>query len=151
MGYFRVRGVGNPEDLVGETFVQLARNLSSFDGDADSFQSWVFMIAHHRLSNHKRRFARKPEALTDTPLDDGRRGRSAEDEALATMSSTASLEMLSRLTPDQRNVIALRYVADLSVNKTAQIIGSSPSAVKQPTRRALGRLRQEISQEAVAK
>ena len=65
MGYFRVRGSRNAEDLVGETFVQLARNLSRFEGDAASFESWVFTVAHHRLSNERRRFVRKPEHLTD--------------------------------------------------------------------------------------
>ncbi|GMQ98122.1 MAG: RNA polymerase sigma factor [Acidimicrobiia bacterium] len=149
MGYFRVRGVPNPEDLVGETFVQLARNLSTFEGDASSFQSWVFMIAHHRLSNHRRRFARKPETLTSTPIDDGRRSPSAESVALDAIGSSTSMAMLSVLTAEQRSVVALRFVADLSVNETAEIMGSSAGAVKQLTRRALLRLRKEISQEVV--
>jgi len=149
MGYFRARGASNPEDLVGETFVQIARNLPSFEGDLASFQSWVFMIAHHRLSNHRRRFARRPETLTDKPLDDGRTSPSAEDDALEAMGSVASLKMLTILTTDQRNVIALRYVVDLSVDETAEIIGTSPGAIKQLTRRALERLRKEISQEAI--
>ncbi len=141
MGYFRVRGIGTPEDLVGETFVQLARNLSSFDGDAESFRSWVFTIAHHRLSNERRRFARKPERLTSEPIDDGR--------ALTEMGSHEAMEMLSVLTPDQRNVVALRFIADLSVNETAAAIGASPGAVKQLTRRALERLKK--AQEAVTR
>ena len=151
MGYFRVRGIGNPEDLIGETFVQLARNLSSFDGDAESFRSWVFTIAHHRLSNERRRFARKPERLTSEPIDDGRRSPSAENDALTEMGSHEAMEMLSVLTPDQRNVVALRFIADLSVNETAAAIGASPGAVKQLTRRALERLKKEVPQEAVTR
>jgi len=149
MGYFRVQGASDPEDLVGETFLQLARNLATFDGDASSFQSWVFMIAHHRLSNHRRRFARKPEILTADVLDGGRTSASAEEEALDAFGSSAMVELLSTLTPEQRSVIALRFVADLGVNETADVLGTSPGAVKQLTRRALIRLRAEISQEAV--
>jgi RNA polymerase sigma-70 factor, ECF subfamily len=151
MGYFRVRGIGSPEDLVGETFVQIARNLHDFDGDGSSFRSWVFMIAHHRLSNERRRFARKPETLSSGPIDDGRRSPSAESDALAEMGSIEALGMLSVLTPDQRNVIALRFIADLSVGETAAAIGASEGSVKQLTRRALERLRAEIPQEAVTK
>ncbi len=151
IGYFRVRGMGNAEDLVGETFVQLARNLHSFDGDAESFRSWVFMIAHNRLSNARRRFVRKPEILSAEPLDDGRRSPSAETAALAEIGSSEALEMLAVLTPDQRNVLALRFIADLSVSETATAIGASEGAVKQLTRRALERLRSRLPKEAVTR
>jgi len=151
LGYFRVRGSRNVEDLVGETFVQLARNLPRFDGDASSFRSWVFMIAHHRLANERRRFMRKPEALTDEPIGEVSKSRSAEDEALATLETSDAMGMLDGLTPDQRNVIALRFIADLSVDETAKILNASSGAVKQLTRRALQRLRREIFEEAVTR
>ncbi len=148
-GYFRVRGVTNPEDLVGETFLQIARNLPEFDGDSSSFQSWVFVIAHHRLSNERRRFSRKPVTLKPEPIDVGRRSESAENEALAEIGTADALDMLHVLTVEQRNVVALRFVTDLSVEETAAVIGVSTGAVKQLTRRALERLRKEISQRAV--
>jgi len=149
MGYFRVRGVGNPEDLVGETFLQLARNLPEFEGDSSSFQSWVFVIAHHRLSNQRRSFARKPETPRPELIDDGRRSASAENEALAEIGTVDALRMLHVLTAEQRDVVALRFVTDLSVEETAAVIGVSTGAVKQLTRRALLRLRKEISNEPV--
>ncbi len=151
MGYFRVRGIGNPEDLVGETFVQLARNLTTFEGDSESFRSWVFTIAHNRLSNERRRFARKPVKLLSEPIDDGRRSPSAENDALAEMGSIEAMELLKVLTADQRSVVALRFIADLSVNETATAMGVSPGAVKQLTRRALERLKKEVPQEAVTR
>lgn len=149
LGYFRVRGSRNAEDLVGETFVQLARNLSHFDGDPSSFRSWVFMIAHNRLSNERRRFARKPETLTNEATSDSRVEPSAEDQALGSLQMGAALDMLDQLTPDQRNVIALRFIADFGVDETAEILKVSVGAVKQLTRRALQRLRREISEEVV--
>ena len=44
-GYLRARGAGEPEDLLGEVFLQAVRNLSSFDGDEGNFRSWIFTIA----------------------------------------------------------------------------------------------------------
>ena len=134
LAYFRVRGSGNAEDLVGESFVQIARNLGRFDGDASSFRSWVFMIAHHRLSNERRRFLRRPETLTDTPPSNRNVGSSAEEDALATLGTATAMDMLEGLTSDQRNVIALRFIADLSVDETATILGASSGGVKQLTR-----------------
>ena len=151
LGYFRVRGSRNAEDLVGETFVQMARNLGRFEGDASSFRAWVFTVAEHRLSNERRRFSRKPETLLDTRDLDSRVDASAEDKALARISSIGALRMLDPLTPAQRNVIALRFIADLGVNETAEVLGISTGAVKQRTRRALQTLREEIVEEAVTR
>jgi len=151
MGYFRVRGAMSAEDLVGETFVQLARNLPTFSGDSESFRSWVFMIAHNRLSNERRGRARRPEALVADVDPNVRYVASAESDALAEISSSEALESLASLTPDQRDVVALRFIADLSVAETAEILGVSEGSVKQLTRRALMRLRREILEETVTK
>lgn len=151
MGYFRVRGASSAEDLVGETFVQLARNLPSFAGDAASFRSWVFMIAHNRLSNERRSLVRKPEALVADVNPDMGCVASAESDALAEMASSEALAKLASLTPDQRDVVALRFIADLSVAETAVILGASEGSVKQLTRRALARLRRGILEETVTK
>ncbi|MCH8993094.1 MAG: sigma-70 family RNA polymerase sigma factor, partial [Acidobacteria bacterium] len=102
-------------------------------------------------ANDRRRFTWKPETLTDEPAGDCRVGPSAEDEALSALETSAALDMLDGLTPDQRSVIALRFIADLSVDFTAEVLGASPGAVKQLTRRALLRLRREISEEAVTR
>ena len=55
LGYLRTRGAAEPEDLVGEVFLQVARNLGTFDGDYRSFRSWVFTVAHHRVVDERRR------------------------------------------------------------------------------------------------
>ena len=49
--------------------------------------------------------------------------------------------LLGTLQPDQQEVIALRVVADLSLETTAEIMGKTPGAIKQLQRRALCRLR----------
>jgi len=131
--------------------VQLASNLARFNGDESSFRSWVFTIAHHRLSNERRRFLRKPETLTGKPTSESLVGASAEDEALSGIGHGEVFGMLDGLTAAQRNVVALRFIADLSVDETAKILEISSGAVKQLTRRALQGLRRRISEEAVTK
>ena len=48
-GYLRARGAESPDDVLGEVFVQIARNIATFEGSAPQFRSWAFMVAHHRL------------------------------------------------------------------------------------------------------
>lgn len=150
LGYFRVRRAPDPEDLVGEVFVQLARNLGRFRGDYSSFRSWVFMIAHNRLSNRRRRHSRKgAEPVPDAVARDSRQAASAETHALDRLASDDIMAILEALTSHQREVIALRVVADQSLEETARIMGKSVGSVKQLQRRALQQLRREIETQAV--
>lgn len=150
--YFRVRGVNDPDDLVGEVFVQIARNVGSFRGDADGFRSWVFMIAHNRLANERRRLGRKPETLVADMADvDWRQSISAEEMALVNEGTDRIREMLDRLTIDQRDVVALRLVGGFTLEKTAEIVGKSLGSVKQLQRRGLDALRSQIAERGITK
>jgi RNA polymerase sigma-70 factor (ECF subfamily) len=40
-GYLRARGAASPDDVLGEVFVQLARNIDTFEGGAGRFRSWT--------------------------------------------------------------------------------------------------------------
>jgi RNA polymerase sigma-70 factor (ECF subfamily) len=60
---------------------------------------------------------------------------------LAAESSANVQAMLGTLQQDQQEVLALRIVADLSLETTAEIMGKTPGAIKQLQRRALCRLR----------
>jgi len=150
LGYLRVRGARDAENLVGEVFVQLARNLAGFRGDESGFQSWVFIIAHHRLLNERRKVNRRPEVLVapaDTPEPVA--SPSAEDIALENIAGERALAMLERLTPEQRSVLGLRLVGGFTVEDTARVLERTPGAVKQLQRRALAALRRQIEQGAV--
>ena len=147
-GYIRTLGVADPDDVLGEGFLQMAKHLSRFEGDEAAFRSWIFVIAHRRVIDHRRRSGRRQEM----PLDD-KHDRvtvaSAETMALDRLSSDTVAAWLAALTPDQREVIALRVVADLSLEDTAQIMRRRVGAVKQLQRRALRTLHRKISPQAV--
>jgi RNA polymerase sigma-70 factor (ECF subfamily) len=142
-GYVRRLGGSDVDDLVGETWLHVARGLSRFSGDEASFRSWVFMIAHHRIVDERRRFSRRPvEHVDETVLDEaGPTARSAESEAVERIDDIALQRILDRLRPDQREVIVLRFVADFGVTEIARIVGKTPGAVRALQRRALKRLK----------
>ncbi len=53
-GYLRLQGVGDPEDLTSEVFLGAFRGIKAFRGDEAQFRSWVFTIAHRRLTDDRR-------------------------------------------------------------------------------------------------
>src|SRR5438067_382498 len=63
LGYLRTQGVPDPEDVTGEVFLQVARDLHRFKGDDDALRRWVFTIAHHRMVDSHRRRARRPAVV----------------------------------------------------------------------------------------
>ncbi len=74
---------------------------------------------------------------------------SAEAAALATLGTERVRRLLEGLAPDQRDVLALRVVADLTVEQIAEALGKSTGAVKALQRRALAALRRRLAEEAV--
>ena len=74
---------------------------------------------------------------------------SAEQDAIESMAAAAIVELLRELPADQRDVLALRVIADLSVDAVAEIIGRSPGAVKQLQRRGLLGLRRLVLERGV--
>jgi RNA polymerase sigma-70 factor (ECF subfamily) len=82
---------------------------------------------------------------------DPRVTNSAEDEALGSMATAGIVRLLRALPDDQREVLALRFVADLSVDTVASIIGRSSGAVKQLQRRGLLALRRSLAEQGVTR
>lgn len=147
--YVRTQGVADVEDVTSEVFLAVFTGLNGFVGDQPGFRSWVFTIAHHRVADHWRRLARAVPAIPYDPLDDERTVPSAEAGAFESLGSQEVAELLAGLTDEQREVLTLRVVADLTVEQVAEVVGRTPGAVKALQRRALATLRRQIEGEAV--
>jgi RNA polymerase sigma-70 factor (ECF subfamily) len=149
-GYVRGLGVRDPDDTTSEVFLAAFRRIDRFDGDGAAFRSWLFTIAHHKVVDGWRRGAAAREVPADA-LEDGRAVASAEDQALARLSGDAVVAMLRTLTPEQRSVVLLRVVGELSLEETAAVVGKPVGAVKALQHRALQRLRRQLSDEGVSR
>jgi RNA polymerase sigma factor (sigma-70 family) len=137
-----------PEDLTSEVFLGVFRGLGGFDGSEQQFRSWVFMIAHRRLQDERRRAARRP-ALAAMDPELSLPGGDAEREALDALGEQWVQRLAGRLSADQRTVLLLRIVADLTAEEVAQITGKSVGAVRALQRRGLDALRRLIAREGV--
>jgi RNA polymerase sigma-70 factor (ECF subfamily) len=143
-GYLRARGVSDPDGLTNEVFLRAFRTLPTFTGGADQFRAWLFTIARNAVIDEMRATARRArEVLEAVPRD--RVGGNVEDDVLARLANERVAALLDVLSPDQRDVVALRIVGDLSVEQTAAVLGKTYEGVKALQRRALARLRKAIS------
>lgn len=133
LGYLRGQGVRDPDDVLSEVFLQVARSLPRFRGDDDALRGWIFTIARNRAIDDRRRRKRRP-AGSDEPVPD------VAAPAAAPPVDPELVGALAELTPDQREVIVLRFVADLSVEEVASITKRSEGAVKSMQHRALHQL-----------
>lgn len=150
-GYLRLQGSPDPDDLTNEVFLSAFRSIGSFQGDEDHFRSWVFTIAHHRLTDERRRLGRRPRmADKDVTSAPQATGGDVEDEALRRLSTERVRRLCERLAPDQRDVLLLRMVSGLSIEQSAEALGKSPTAVKALQRRALTAVRRTFEREGVS-
>lgn len=136
-GYLRARGAESPEDLTSEVFLVVFSKLSTLTGGSAGLRTFTFSVAHARLVDDLRRQARTPRTVAYDAQREERLAPSAEDDAIARTSQDRVRDLLAVLPDDQRNVLALRVIADLTVEEVATAIGRSAGAVKQLQRRAL--------------
>ena len=150
-GYLRARGEGDPDDLTSEAFVRVFSGCGSFSGDEAQFRSWVLRITHCRLVDARRTQNRRQETESldreGRPLPDEATTVTAEDEALRRLGTERTRKLLDVLTPDQRDVLALRVIAGLTVKEVAASLAKQPGAVKSLHRRALTALRRRLANE----
>lgn len=149
-GYVRRQGGVDVDDLVSETWLHVARGIHKFSGDQAAFRSWVFLIAHHRIVDERRWFSRKRvEPVDDEDLDGtAPPARSAESEAMDHIADEELQRALDRLSPDQREVILLRFFVGFDVSDIAPIVGKKPGAVRALQRRAMRRLEKILGEDS---
>lgn len=152
LGYLRASGAADAEDLTGEVFLGLVRDIGRFEGDESKFRSWVFVIAHHRLLDERRRRMRRPEVPGAFDLAvEQRPGGNVEQEALGNLGREAVQACIDQCVPDQREVLLLRIVAGLSLAEVAEVVGKTVGAVKSLQHRGVAAVAREMSRQGVTR
>ncbi|MGV8909634.1 MAG: RNA polymerase sigma factor [Propionicimonas sp.] len=142
--FLKSQGTPDPEDCLGDSFLEVVRNLHRFEGEEGAFRAWVFTIARGRLVDAWRRAGRRPKTSGEDPTTaaDRKHHCGGADGALVQNRSVAAI--LQSLTPDQRSVLLLRVVHQFSIQETAAIMGKGPGAVKLLHHRAIRTLRRTL-------
>jgi RNA polymerase sigma-70 factor (ECF subfamily) len=149
-GYLSARGVDDPDGTTNDVFLKLFRRLGSVTGGMGGTRALAFTIAHGLAVDEARRRRRRPASMQYETEDDLRTSVSAEETALEHTRTDEVLDVLHLLPDDQRDVVILRVLGELSITETAVAIGRTESAVKRLQSKALETLRHLFEQPARA-
>jgi RNA polymerase sigma factor (sigma-70 family) len=143
-GYLRLHGAAEPDDLASETFLGVFTGLAGFRGDEAGLRAWVFTIAHRRLLDDWRRRSRRPQLADDPEAAADPPGGDVEDDVLGRLGAQEVERLCGTLPEDQRSVLLLRILADLTVEQVAGVMGRSTGSIKALQRRGLRALRASL-------
>ena len=139
-----------PEDVAGETWVQVVTGLRRFRGEEQDFRAWLFTIARNRAADAGRSRHRRPAVPLDlTEAAQQMTTRDAADQALEAVSTQAAMDLIRSLPREQAEIIMLRVVAGLATGDVARIVGKTPGAVRVAAHRGLRRLAGQVTQAGV--
>ena len=144
------RGADDPDGLVNEVLAQVFAAIPTFTGDETGFRGLVFHVARRRLIDGYRRTKRRPALDLRPTVDERPRGSAGDDTSPVSSSLEHTLRVLDTLTTDQRDVLILRVVCDLSIAETAEALDKPITAIKALQRRGLAALKRKISDGTVS-
>ncbi|AXK35744.1 RNA polymerase sigma factor [Streptomyces armeniacus] len=150
LGYIRTL-VPDPdaEDVASEAWLQIARDITRFHGDADRFRGWAARIARNRALDHIRMRGRRPAvAGDDTELASLPGGADTADLALEALGTGRTMRAIASLPRDQAEAVVLRVVVGLDAKSAAQVLGKRPGAVRTAAHRGLRKLAEMLDGEA---
>lgn len=153
--YRRVHDEQLAEDLTSDVFVRVLQALQSEQFWHTSFQAWLYRIAHNQVVDYYRQQTRQQEQMYQVPLEDQPEATGVEN-VIADPSADVDAEQdvrelacgleaaLSRLTPDQQQVLVLRFGEQMKTQEVAAIMNKTNGAIEALQHRALATLRRMI-------
>lgn len=134
------------EDLLADTFERALRSRARFDPRRGSEKNWVYAIAVNLVRDQARRQRVEISALERVGAHETRQ---VDDGALAAVEDRDLLErVLTKLSDEEREAIALRFGSDLTVREVARVLGDKEGAVEKRISRGLEKLRHELQSQA---
>ena len=139
---YAARLLGDPdlaEDCVSETFTRLLKALRTGYGPQDHLRAYLYRTAHNWITDRYRRQPLPPLELdADLHADPGPSPETEVEERLVNQQTRTAL---AALTPDQRQVIVLRFIEGWDIEEVAVTLQKPTGAVKALQHRALGAMR----------
>ncbi len=133
------------EDLTGEVFLKTWQSLPKYNERGVPFLAFLFRVARNVLVDHYRRSNRlQPSAPEQMDCFEQEGGVEAIDLVGSRLEHQRIMQVMSRLRPDYRSVLTLRFISELSPEETALVMERSVGAIRVLQHRALAALRQAL-------
>jgi RNA polymerase sigma-70 factor (ECF subfamily) len=134
----RVRDAEVAEDLTAQVFLKALEGLPSYRPTGAPFRAWLYRIAHARTVDYWRQQQRRQEVMLAETLVAS--DPSPDAVTVARSEWSMAVELLGELTDDQRDVIILRFIEEMSLAEVAETLDKTVGAVKALQHRALAAL-----------
>ena len=143
--------VGNrhdAEDLTTQTFLKMLESIGRFRWQSAPFSAWLFRIAHNLAMDHfrARRRWQPEEEVPEPPPHEAE--PSAELEAMRTIGRESMLKLIENLSPEQQQVLTLKFVFNFPNADVAKILDKTEGAIKSLQHRALASLQKQLAQKS---
>lgn len=136
------------EDITAHIFFKALSSAGTFRGEG-SYSAWLFRIAHNSLASWRQRLAHSAVVTQDVP-DREDPTPSPPSQVITNEARDLVWGTVAGLPPTQREVVALRYIQDFSIEEVADITGRSRGAVRILLHRARARLRKALDGKDIA-
>ena len=138
--YSRVGDAHEAEDITSQTFIAAYESLGRYR-ERGQFSAWLFRIARSKMNDHFRRSRREVrlEAAEQIVEKEDALGEVIQDEELSLLRF-----LIKKLNDDERELIRLRYVAELSFVEMGELLGKRENTVKKSFYRLLERLKGQM-------
>jgi len=137
--FTRIRHQADAEDLTEQVFLKMVDSIQRYRPRGVAFSSWLYRIAHNLLVDRYRRAGREAVELTNEVRDSGPHS----DPAALAQNSELQRQLLAaiqRLTPEQQQVITMRFIDNFDVEEIARLTRRQPGAIHSMQHRALASL-----------
>lgn len=138
------------EDVVAETWLQIARDVLRFEGDGAAFRRFALAVTRNRARDVLRRRKRRVQEISlpteELPeprvsaVSGGSVAPDAAEVAGTELSTREIVSLIATLPGPQAEAVLLRVVLDLDTRSTAEILGKRPGAVAMALSRGLKKL-----------
>lgn len=138
----RIGDVQIAEDITSTVFEKLIQGLAQGKGPTKHLRGWLFQVARNAIyDNYGKKQALPLETVEQwsAPSSDD-----PEERVLAAINTESLREMIQHLSPDQQEVLLLRFDQQLSLKETADVLGKGVGTIKTLQFRAVNRLRQFV-------
>lgn len=145
----RIGGGKTPtaEDVAQEICLAVSTSIASYVDRGKPFMAFVYGIASNKVADAHRSLSRDRSHPTEEVPDSVDQQATPEEASITLDGSNRVRELLDTLGERAREILILRVFVGLSADETAQIIGSTPGAVRVAQHRALASLRSRVEED----
>ncbi|MBU3155499.1 sigma-70 family RNA polymerase sigma factor [Clostridium estertheticum] len=145
--YYRVNNIETSEDLTSQVFEKVMFKIEIYSKSKSPFEVWMFAIARNIVNDYFRSLKKHKLFSLDTIKDLVAKGKTPEEILLSAESNSELSKALNILNERDRNIVSLKFGANLKNQEIAQILDITESNVGVILYRTMKKLKKKIEEE----